>query len=83
MARSKPSSARALLKRESDVAQIDQRRQAVNPACFAGHVEKRTAGNGMSTGTVQELWSARALLKRVSEGCSERPEKASGQPGMF
>ena len=37
----------------------------------------------MSTGRVQEVWSARALLKRVSERCSDRPEKASGEPGMF
>ena len=28
-------------------------------------------------------WSARALLKRESERCSDRSEKASGQPGMF
>ena len=28
-------------------------------------------------------WLARALLKRESERCSDRPEKASGQPGMF
>ena len=27
--------------------------------------------------------SARALLKRESERCSDRLEKASGQPGMF
>ena len=65
------------------VAQLDQRRLAVNPACFEGHVWESAAGNGMSTGRVQDLWSARALLKRVSERCSDRPEKASGQPGMF
>ena len=28
-------------------------------------------------------WSARALLKCVSARCSDRREKASGQPGMF
>ena len=28
-------------------------------------------------------WLARALRKRESERCSDRPEKASGQPGMF
>ena len=27
--------------------------------------------------------SARALLKRESERCSDRPEKVSGQPGLF
>ena len=29
------------------------------------------------------LWSARALLQRVSERCSGRPEKVNGQPGLF
>ena len=57
------------------VAQLDQRRLAVNPACFEGHVWKSAAGNGMSTGRVQDLWSARALLKRVSERCSDRPAR--------
>ena len=28
-------------------------------------------------------WSARALLKRESERCSARPEKANCQPGLF
>ena len=28
-------------------------------------------------------WSARALLKRESERCSARPEKAKCQPGLF
>ena len=55
----------------------------VNPACFERQVWKGAAGNGMSTGRVQEVESARALLKRVSERCSDRPEKASGQPGIF
>ena len=27
-------------------------------------------------------WSARALLKRESERCSDRPEKANCQPGV-
>ena len=49
------------------VAQLDRRRLAVNPACFEGHVWKSAAGNGLSTGRVQDLWSARALLKRGSE----------------
>ena len=28
-------------------------------------------------------WSARSLLKRESERCSDRPEKANCQPGLF
>ena len=61
------------------VAQLDQRRLAVNPACCEGHVWESAAGNGMSTGRVQDLWSARALLKRVSERCSDRPARRCRQ----
>ena len=28
-------------------------------------------------------WAARALLKRESERCADRPERANGQPGVF
>ena len=56
----------------------------LNRSFLAVRFDSNTAANENS-GSVARLkpWSARALLKRESERCSARPEKAKCQPGSF
>ena len=52
--------------------------------CTVNAASVEPAGRKEVSGVARlKPWSARALLKRESERCSARPEKAKCQPGLF
>ena len=52
--------------------------------CTVNAASVEPAGREEVSGVARlKPWSARALLKRESERCSARPEKAKCQPGLF
>ena len=52
--------------------------------CTVNAAAVEPAGREEGSGVARlKPWSARALLKRESERCSDRPEKANCQPGLF
>ena len=52
--------------------------------CTVNAASVEPAGREEVSGVVcLKPWSARALLKRESERCSHRPERANCQPGLF
>ena len=52
--------------------------------CTVNAASVEPAGREEVSGVARlKPWSARALLKRESERCSARPEKANCQPGLF
>ena len=51
--------------------------------CTVNAASVEPAGREEVSGVARlKPWSARALLKRESERCSDRPEKANCQPGV-
>ena len=52
--------------------------------CTVNAASVEPAGREEVSGVARwKPWSARALLKRESERCSDRPERANCQPGLF
>ena len=51
--------------------------------CTVNAASVEPAGREEVSNSCLKPWSARALRKRESERCSDRPERANCQPGLF